>query len=112
MYAVIKSGGKQYRVKEGDLIDVELLEGEPGATIHFGDILFVSDGTQAEVGGPNVSDFEVVGELVGESKGEKISSIKYIPGNHYRKFGHRQRYSRVKIKSVGRKGKKGGKHGT
>ena len=114
MYAIIKSGGKQYRVKEGDVIDVELLEGEPGASIHFGDILFVTDGSKTEVGGPTVSGFEVIGELVGESKGEKISSIKYIPGNHYRKFGHRQRYSRVKITSVGKQAKKekGGKHGS
>jgi large subunit ribosomal protein L21 len=112
MYAIIKSGGKQYRVKEGDVIDVELLEGEPGASIHFGEVLFVSDGSKAEVGSPVVSGFEVIGELIGESKGEKITSIKYIPGNHYRKFGHRQRYSRVKITTVGHKGKKGGKHGT
>lgn len=112
MYAIIKSGGKQYRVKQGDVIDVELLEGELGAQIDFGDILLVNDGSNVNIGGPNLTEFHVTGELLGESKGDKISSIKYIPGNHYRKFGHRQRYSRVKITAIGRKEKKGGKHGS
>lgn len=112
MYAIIKSGGKQYRVKEGDVIDVELLEGEAGSEIHFGEVLLVNDGSKVNVGGPHLSDFAVTGELLGESKGEKITSIKYIPGNHYKKFGHRQRYTRVKITSIAHKGKKGAKHGT
>lgn len=112
MYAIIKSGGKQYRVKKGDVIDVELLEGEPGAEIHFGEVLMVNDGSNVDIGGPSLTDFHVTGELVGEAKGEKITSVKYIPGNHYRKFGHRQRYSRVKITAIGRKEKKAGKHGT
>lgn len=116
MYAIIKSGGKQYRVKKDDVIDVELLEGEPGQTIEFKEVLFVHDGSEAQVGGPHISDIVVTGELLGESKGEKITSVKYIPGNHYRKFGHRQRYSRVRITAIGKhkeeqKGK-GGKHGT
>ena len=111
MYAIIKSGGKQYRVKKGDVIDVELLEGEPGAHIEFAEILLISDGSKTEVGGPTVSGFIVKGELIGESKDDKITSIKYIPGNHYRKFGHRQRKSRIKITEVGQKNK-GGKHGS
>lgn len=111
MYAIIKTGGKQYRVKEGDIIDVELLEGEIGSTVDFHDVLFVQDGSKAHVGAPNVADFVVTAELVGDSKGEKITSVKYIPGNHYRKFGHRQRYSRLRIMGVAHK-KKGGSHGT
>jgi large subunit ribosomal protein L21 len=112
MYAIIKTGGKQYRVKKDDIIDIELLETTPGSAIEFKEILFVSDGSQTHVGGPTVADFIVTGELLGESKGEKITSVKYIPGNHYRKFGHRQKYSRVKITGISPKEKhKGGKHG-
>jgi len=113
MYAIIKSGGKQYRVKKDDVIDVELLEGEPGAQIEFNEVLLVSDGSKVDVGNPVVAGIVVTGELIGESKDAKITSIKYIPGNHYRKFGHRQRKSRVKITGIGHHQKsKGGKHGS
>lgn len=107
-YAIIKSGGKQYRVKKDDLIDVELLEGNPGDAIQFSDVLFVSNGSEATIGQPHLKNFIVKGELVGLSKGPKVTSVKYIPGNHYRKFGHRQKYSRVKITGIE---SKGGKHG-
>lgn len=103
MYAIIKTGGKQYRVKQGDKIDVELLEGEQGSQIDFHDVLFVQDGTKAHVGAPTVAGYVVTGELIGETKGEKITSVKYIPGNHYKKFGHRQKYSRVEIKAIAHK---------
>lgn len=113
MYAIIKTGGKQYRVKKGDVVDVELLEGELGSVVQFEDILFIHDGSEAKVGGPMVSDGFVTGELIGIVPGEKITSVKYQPGNHYRKFGHRQKYSRVKITDIGLKEKKKeGKHGT
>ena len=105
MYAIIKSGGKQYRVKKGDVIDVELHHEEKGAHIEFGEILFVSDGKDAKIGGPYLSDWTVIGELMDFVKGPKITSIKYQPGNHYKKFGHRQKYCRVKITEVGEKGK-------
>lgn len=108
MYAIIKSGGKQYRVKKDDLIDVELLEGQPGDTIEFSEILFVSEGSK--VGLPIVSGFTVKGEFVDVIKGPKVTSVKYQPGNHYRKFGHRQKYARVKITAI-EATKKGGHHG-
>ena len=108
-YAIIKTGGKQYRVKTGDLIDVELLEGKPGDSIEFSEVLFFSSGSESKVGQPSIKDFIVKGEVVDIAKGPKITSIKYIPGNHYRKFGHRQKYSRVKITAIG--ASKGGKHG-
>lgn len=111
MYAIIKSGGKQYRVKKGDVIDVELLHhDEKGAHVEFGEILFVSDGKEPKVGGPNLSDWTVMGELVDFVKGPKITSVKYQPGNHYKKFGHRQKYCRVKITEVGSKDKHKEKH--
>ena len=65
MYAIIKSGGKQYRVKEGSVIDVELLENELGSEIEFKDLLFVHDGDKAHVGGPHVSGYVVKGEHSG-----------------------------------------------
>lgn len=111
MYAIIQTGGKQYRVQKDDVIDVELLQGEPGSKIEFTEILLINDGSKAQVGNPIVSGFTVTGELIGESKDDKITSIKYIPGNHYKKFGHRQRKSRVKITGIGHKGK-GEKHGS
>lgn len=113
MYAIIKSGGKQYRVKKGDVIDIELLEGEPGSKVEFKEILFLSDGNQTKVGSPSVSGFIVTGEFLGISQGPKITSVKYQPGNHYKKFGHRQKYSRVKITDIGaleHHHHKGGKH--
>ncbi len=110
-YAIIKTGGKQYRVKKGDLIDVELLGGEPGDAIQFSDILYVSNGSESTVGQPIVKGFTVTGELIEIAKGPKVTSIKYIPGNHYRKFGHRQKYSRVKITAIEATEKRG-KHGS
>jgi large subunit ribosomal protein L21 len=110
MYAVIKSGGKQYRVKKGDVIDVEFLEGELGSEIEFGEILFFNDGSQSTVGGPKVPHCSVRGKLMGVKPGKKIQSMKYQPGNHYKKFGHRQKYSSVLITDIEMK-KEGGKHG-
>lgn len=100
MYAIIKTGGKQYTVKQGDVIDVELLSGEPGAEVEFQDVLFIQTGSENHVGDPVVSGYRVLGELLGASHGEKVTSVKYQPGNHYKRFGHRQKYSRVKITAI------------
>lgn len=112
-YAIIKTGGKQYRVKKNDIIDVELLNSEKGAEVEFGEVLFVCDEQEPKIGSPHLSHYFVSGELVDVVKGQKITSIKYQPGNHYRKFGHRQKYSRVKITEIGLKKEKGEKrHGS
>lgn len=100
MYAIIKSGGKQYRVKEGSVIDVELLSDSLGSEVEFKELLFVHNGDDAVVGGPHVSGYVVKGEHLDVVSGPKVTSVKYIPGNHRRKFGHRQHYSRVKITEV------------
>jgi large subunit ribosomal protein L21 len=97
MYAIIKTGGKQYRVADGDVIDVELLDGDPGTHVQFSEVLFIYDGSDYFVGEPVVSQFVVTGELIGSISGPKVTSVKYIPGNHRKKIGHRQRYSRLKI---------------
>lgn len=100
MYAIIKTGGKQYRVEEGSVIDIELIDAELGQEVKFAEVLFVNNGSQPLVGGPLVNDYIVVGELVGLVSGPKVSCTKYIPGNHRRKIGHRQDYSRVKITGI------------
>lgn len=110
-YAIIKTGGKQYRVSQDDVIDVELLnDAKLGSEVNF-DVLFVNDESNANVGLPSVSGFVVKGELLGFSTGPKITSMKYKASHHqYRKFGHRQHYSRVKITQIGKTS--GGKNGT
>lgn len=100
MYAIIKTGGKQYRVAVGDVIDVELLSEDVGAEVKFTDVLFFNNGSKATVGKPNVPGCFVTGELVDLVGGPKVTSVKYIPGNHRKKIGHRQHYSRVKITQI------------
>lgn len=102
MYAIIKTGGKQYRVAEGDVIDVELLKSQPGENVEFSEVLFFHDGKAAKIGQPNVSGCTVTGELIEEALGPKIVSVKYKRRqNQRRKFGHRQHYHRVRITSIG-----------
>ncbi|MBU6407787.1 MAG: 50S ribosomal protein L21 [Alphaproteobacteria bacterium] len=101
MFAVIKTGGKQYRVAAGDEIVVERLEGEPGAKVAFEDVLLVADGDKVQVGAPVVKGASVTGELVGTRKGEKVLVFKKRRRNTYRrKRGHRQVESVVKITQV------------
>lgn len=98
MYAIIKSGGKQYRVEKGDIINVELLGLEPNSSVEFNEVLFINDGAAAKVGAPIVSGSVVRGELLSEIKGPKVIAFKYKRRKQYRrKVGHRQKYSRVKI---------------
>lgn len=102
-YAIIATGGKQYCVREGDTIDVELVDAELGADVHF-PVLFINDGSKATVGAPSVKGATVIGEFIGAAAGPKVSSVKYKPSHHqYRKFGHRQKYSRFKIKEISAK---------
>ncbi|MBA3236910.1 MAG: 50S ribosomal protein L21 [Parachlamydiaceae bacterium] len=100
MYAIIKTGGKQYKVALGDFIDVELLEADLGSEVQF-EVLFVSDGESQQVGVPLVAGASVIGEVIDWVAGPKVTSVKYKPSHRdYRKFGHRQKYSRVKITSI------------
>jgi large subunit ribosomal protein L21 len=101
MYAIIESGGKQYRVEKGDIIDVELLEDAPNGKISFGEVLFVHTGKAAKVGTPHVPKCKVEGELLQEARGPKVIAFKYKARKTIRrKVGHRQRYSRVKITEI------------
>ena len=100
-YAIIRTGGKQYGVAKGDVIDVELLKQPEGESIQFEDVLFVSDGKKARVGAPRVEGCTVKAKLVEEVKGPKVIAYKFKRRqNYHRKVGHRQRYSRVQIEAV------------
>ncbi len=102
MYAIIRSGSKQYKVKKDDIIQVDLLDAEPGKSVEFGEVLLVADGSdKIKVGAPVVAGFKVIGQFLQETKGPKIEALKYKKRkNQYRKFGHRQRYSQVKILDI------------
>src|SRR5690606_16923179 len=99
MYAIIETGGKQYRVAEGDVIDVELLE--PSKEMEFKNVLFVKEGNTPRVGMPHVENCIVHAETLGEVKGPKVIAFKYKKRKNYRRtVGHRQRYTRVKITKI------------
>src|SRR5262249_19251253 len=101
MYAVIATGGKQYRVEQGETIEVEKLGVEPGAGIGFGEVLLVADGESVHVGAPHVSGAKVTAEVVDEKKGPKLTIYKYRRRKGYRrKTGHRQTYTRLKITGI------------
>jgi len=101
MYAIIETGGKQYPVKKGDVIDVELLDTTQKDSIEFTSVLFVNDGKAAKVGAPYVSKSVVKGEILTDAKGPKVISFKYKRRKGVRrKVGHRQKYHRVKITEI------------
>jgi large subunit ribosomal protein L21 len=100
MYAIIETGGKQYRVEKGDVIDVELVEDKDGK-VEFTNVLFLNNGSKAQVGTPHVAKSRVLGELVQEVRGPKVVSFRYKQRKGIaRKVGHRQRYTRVKITDI------------
>ena len=100
MYAIIHTGGKQYRVEKGDIIEVERLAVETGG-VEFHEVLLFNDGKKAHVGAPHVPKCLVKGEVIGNAKGPKVISFKYKRRKNYRrKVGHRQKYSVVKITDI------------
>ena len=101
MYAIIETGGKQYKVEEGQVFDVEKLDVEAGDEVEFDVVKAVSQDDSLQIGQPTLEDATVNAEVVGQVKGDKIIVFKYKPKNNYRKKqGHRQPYTRVKIKSI------------
>ena len=100
MYAVIRTGGKQARVQEGDFLDVERLPGAEGETIELAEVLLVGD-DPVRIGTPLVEGARVVARIAGEAKGPKLRIFKYKRRKRYRlRQGHRQRYTRVVIESI------------
>lgn len=102
MYAVIKTGGKQYRVSPGDLLVVEKLAGEPGAEVSFDHVLMLGDGDVVTVGAPTVAGAAVTATLVETRKGEKVKVFKKIRRQGYRRTrGHRQTETVLRVTAVG-----------
>jgi large subunit ribosomal protein L21 len=101
MYAVVATGGKQYRVQEGDTLRIEKIPGEVGADVAFDQVLMVSDGDDVKVGQPVVENAVVNGTIVEQGKGRKILVFKYKRRKRYRrKQGHRQLFTAVKIGTI------------
>ncbi|WP_444676722.1 50S ribosomal protein L21 [Halomonas sp. E19] len=101
MYAVIKSGGKQYRVEEGQTLKLEKLEIPTGETVEFDEVLLVADGDNVTVGAPLVDGAKVAAEIVSHGRGEKIRIIKFRRRKHHMKRqGHRQWFTEVKITGI------------
>ncbi|MFQ5585421.1 MAG: 50S ribosomal protein L21 [Thermodesulfobacteriota bacterium] len=101
MYAVIKSGGKQHTVSEGDVVRVEKLPGEVGGSVELTDVLAVGSGEDMKVGRPVVDGARVVAEIVGQEKAKKIVVFKKKRRKGYsKKQGHRQLYTGLRIKEI------------
>jgi large subunit ribosomal protein L21 len=101
MYAVIKSGGKQYRVTEGDTIKVEKIEASEGDKITLDDVLLVADGDKIKVGTPRVEGASVTATVKSQGRGPKIRIIKMKRRKHYRRqAGHRQAYTELAITGI------------
>ena len=101
MLAVIKTGGKQYTVKEGDTLAVELLDVQEGDSFKFSEVLLISDGSAVTIGAPFIKGAAVEAEVIGNIKDKKILVFKKKRRKDYRKrIGHRQNYTRVKITKI------------
>lgn len=103
MFAVIKTGGKQYLVKSGDFLKVEKLVGETGSDISFDEVLLAFDekANDVKVGTPNLDGAKVLATIEEQGRAKKVSVIKYKPKSRYRRnVGHRQPFTKVKIKEI------------
>lgn len=101
MYAVIETGGKQYKVNEGDTVFVEKLAAEDGAEVVFDNVLVAGEGADVKVGAPTVDGAKVTAKVVKSGKSKKITVFTYKPKkNEKRKMGHRQPYTKVEIVKI------------
>lgn len=99
--AVIKTGGKQYKVKEGQELLVEKTEGKEGESVVFSEVLLVATGKEVKIGNPLVDKAKVEGKILSQEKGKKIVVFKMKPKKRYRKkTGHRQKITRIKIEKI------------
>ena len=105
IYAIIKTGGKQYRVNPGQTIDVERLDVAEGNTVELDKVLLIADGDQVTIGTPTVDGAKVVATSQGSGKGKKVIVFKYKPKVRYRKkTGHRQLFTRLTIEKINKPG--------
>ncbi|MDH4330737.1 MAG: 50S ribosomal protein L21 [Candidatus Moranbacteria bacterium] len=101
MLAIIRTGGKQYKVKEGDKIKVEKIEEEEGKKVTFSDVLLVGDEKAVKVGAPQVKGAKVEGKVLAQKKDKKVWGIKHKAKKRYKvKFGHRQQVTEVEITKI------------
>ena len=101
MYAVLRTGGKQYKVQVGQVIDVEKLAVTKGSTVELTDVLLLADNDEIQVGRPTVEGARVVAKVLEEGLGEKKVVFKYKPKVRYRRrLGHRQPYTRLAIQQI------------
>ena len=99
MYGIVEVKGHQYRVQEGDVLDVQKLEGEVGSTVELDKVLFIG-GDSVKVGQPTVSGAKVEAEIVRQARSRKVIVLKRKPGKYVKKNGHRQHYTALKITEI------------
>jgi large subunit ribosomal protein L21 len=101
MYAIIATGGKQYKVTEGEALKIEKLKTEVGGQVEFDQVLMLVDGEKVEIGTPYLEGVKIIGEVEEQGRGEKINIIKFRRRKHHMKRqGHRQDFTKVKVKTV------------
>jgi large subunit ribosomal protein L21 len=101
MYAVIATGGKQYRVSQDGILRIEKLDAEPGATVEFGEVLLVGEGAEVTLGKPLLKGGKVLATVVRHGKGAKVSIVKFRRRKHYlRQKTHRQHFTEVKVTEI------------
>jgi len=101
MYAIIRSGGKQYRVEENTVIDVDKIPAQPGEAFTTEEVLLVSRDGEVTIGRPYVEKARVIGTVLEHVKGEKIEGLKFKPKKNYlKRYGHRQMFSRIRIDRI------------
>lgn len=101
MYAIVATGGKQYRVKEGEKLRVEKLSAEEGDKIKLDQVLLVGEGKDVKIGAPYVKGAKVTATVVANGRGDKVKIIKFRRRKHYRKqAGHRQSYTEIEITGI------------
>ncbi len=105
MYAVIKTGGKQYRVMPGDVLKVETLDAEIGAAFNFEEVLMIADGDDITVGTPFIASAKVAAEVIAHGRAKKVEIIKFRRRKHHQKrTGHRQNFTQIQIQNINGKG--------
>jgi large subunit ribosomal protein L21 len=101
MYAVVRTGGKQYSVREGQQLDIETLPGAEGDRIELTEVLLIGNGDQVTIGTPTVAGARVITEVLGQNRAKKVTIFKYKSKTRYRrKLGHRQPYTRLAVREI------------
>jgi len=101
MYAVIQTGGKQYKVAPGDVVRIETMGAKKGETVEFKDVYMIADGDKISVGKPTLSSASVTAEVMGEGRGEKLLIFKHRRRKGFRRTnGHRQNFTSIKVKEI------------